>query len=129
MAGVRGLGHVNLRAGADLVERLRRFYIDIVGLAEGPRPAFNSGSHGYWLYAGNTDLVHLTIDANGDVATLPAGHFNHLAFDCDDLAATRARLDATGTHYTIDNVAELGQTQLFLTDPAGMAIELTFTHP
>ena len=50
---VRGMGHINLRASAETVERLRRFYVDAVGLREGPRPVFRSGSSGYWLYAGS----------------------------------------------------------------------------
>lgn len=126
MGGVLGLGHVNLSAGADLIEELRHFYTNIIGLEEGPRPAFRSGSRGYWLYAGKTDMVHLTIDHADDTARFATGHFNHFAFLCTGLDTTRARLDAAGIAYTVDSVDELGQTQLFLTDPAGIRIELTF---
>jgi extradiol dioxygenase family protein len=51
---------------------------------------------------------------------------DHLAFACTDLAATRARLDAAGLAYEIDEVAERGQVQVFLTDPCGLDIELNF---
>lgn len=122
----RGLGHVNLRASADTLERLRRFYIDVVGLHEGPRPTFRSGSRGYWLYAGDRAVLHLTLATDG-AATQPAGVFNHLAFDCDDLDGTRARLDAAGFTYEVDGVDALQQVQLFLTDPAGIGVELTFS--
>ena len=124
---VRGIGHANLRAPAAMVEQLRRFYVEVVGLTEGPRPQFRSGSQGHWLYAGDTDVLHLSI-ARAE-APLPDsnGVFNHLAFACDDLAATRARLDAARIPYEVDVVDQLGQVQLFLTDPAGMGVELTFS--
>jgi len=125
---VRGLGHVNLHASAETIERLRRFYIDVIGLTEGHRPAFRSGSRGYWLYAGDAAVMHLLIARNGGDSAQPAGVFNHFAFDCDDLEATRIRLDAAGIEYQTDVVDELHQTQLFLTDPAGIGVELTFTH-
>ena len=124
---VRGIGHANLRAPAAIIEQLRRFYVEVVGLTEGPRPQFRSGSQGHWLYAGDTDVLHLSI-ARAE-APLPDsnGAFNHLAFACDDLAATRARLDAARIPYEVDVVDQLGQVQLFLTDPAGMGVELTFS--
>ncbi|HEV2538582.1 MAG TPA: VOC family protein [Frateuria sp.] len=126
MSGVRGLAHANLRAPAAMIERLRRFYIDVIGLREGPRPAFRSGSRGYWLYAGDADVLHLTVAGPGDALPAPTGHFNHLAFACTDLVAIRDRLDAAGLPYEIDEVDALGQVQLFLTDPCGLDVELNF---
>lgn len=125
--GVSGLGHVNFRAPAAMIERLRRFYVDVVGLREGPRPAFRSGSRGHWLYAGDTDVMHLTIAGDNEPASANQSCLNHLAFDCNELDATRARLDAAHIPHTTDIVDELDQVQLFLTDPAGLGVELTFT--
>lgn len=124
--GVHGIGHVNFRAPAAMIERLRCFYVEVVGLREGPRPRFRSGSHGYWLYAGDNDAVHLSISSDGEPATTHQSCFNHLAFVCSDLDATCARLDAANVPYETDVVDELGQVQLFLTDPAGVGVELTF---
>lgn len=53
---------------------------------------------------------------------------NHLAFDCDDLAATKTRLDAAGISYQTDRVDELAQVQLFFSDPTGIGVELTFAR-
>jgi catechol-2,3-dioxygenase len=125
--GVRGIGHANLRAPAAIIERLRRFYVEVVGLTEGPRPQFRSGSQGHWLYAGDTDVLHLSIARDETPPSAGNGAFNHLAFACDDLAGTRARLDAMRVPYEVDVVDQLGQVQLFLTDPAGMGVELTFS--
>ena len=78
------------------------------------------------MYAGDRAVVHLTLATDG-AATQPAGVFNHLAFDCDGLAGTRARLDAAGLAYEMDGVDALRQVQLFLTDLAGIGVELTFS--
>lgn len=112
-----------------MIERLSRFYVEVIGLREGPRPVFRSGSSGHWLYAGGTDVVHLTVAPDSAATPAHSSCFNHLAFDCDDLAATRARLDAAGVSYETDAVDELDQVQLFLTDPAGIGVELTFNVP
>lgn len=131
---VTGLGHVNLRAPAAALEQLRRFYVDIVGLREGPRPTFRSGSHGHWLYAGALPVLHLTCAPAAPEPTpgkprVQRPGFDHFAFDCSDLAATRARLDTAGIEYSVDVVAELQQVQLFLADPLGTGVELTFVAP
>lgn len=88
-----GLGRANFCASAETIERQRRFYVDVVGLREGARPVFRSGSRGYWSYAGDRAVLHPTIARDGGASTQPAGAFNHLAFDCDDLDATCACLE------------------------------------
>lgn len=127
MAGVRGIDHINLRAPAELLEKLRRFYLDVIGLEEGPRPTFRSGSRGYWLYADGKPIVHLTTASDDDADAPSTGRFNHVAFACADLSTTRSRLDAAGIPYRIDVVDTLEQVQLFLTDPAGIRVELNFS--
>lgn len=126
MTAVRGLAHANLRAPEAAAERLRRFYVEVIGLREGPRPAFRSGSRGHWLYAGEKDVLHLTITGPGDAVPQATGLLGHLAFACTDLEAARARLDAAGLAYEVDEVDALGQVQLFLTDPCGLRVELNF---
>lgn len=131
MQAIAGLSHINIRAPEDLIERLRAFYRDVIGLLEGPRPPFRS--RGYWLYAGERDLLHLTIvpAAAQTPASTPAarsGWLDHVAFSGLDRAASVRRLDAAGIAYTIDEVPQAGQTQIFLTDPAGIGVELNFMH-
>lgn len=123
------IGHVNLRGPAGLIEQLKNFYIDVIGLHEGPRPRFRSGSSGYWLYAGERDVIHLRVDEQ-HVLAAPRGALDHFALLCGhgDLAAMRARLDSHGIEYAIDQVEETGQTQLFLRDPSGFGLELTFAR-
>lgn len=126
MAGVQGIDHVNLSAPAELLERVRRFYVDVIGLHEGPRPTFRSGSRGYWLYAGAEPVMHLTSRGQGEASAQATGWLDHIAFACADLPATRAKLDAAGVRYRIDVVDMPPQVQVFLTDPAGVGVELNF---
>lgn len=129
MSGVQGLDHVNLSAPSALLERVRRFYIDVIGLIEGPRPAFRSGSRGHWLYAGTAPVLHLTVRGEGDADATPTGWLNHIAFACTDLPGSRARLDAAGVPYRVDIVDMPAQVQLFLNGPAGTGVELNFRMP
>jgi catechol 2,3-dioxygenase-like lactoylglutathione lyase family enzyme len=120
--GVRGLDHFNITAPADLIERVRDFYVEVIGLSVGGRPDFTS--RGFWLYAGAEPLVHLTA---GGGASEARGHFDHVAFSCEGLREFVERLERAGVEYEIDEVASLKQTQLFLRDPAGVGVELNFT--
>ena len=47
---VRGFDHYNLRAARPMLDELRDFYRDVVGLTVGDRPPFRR--FGYWLYSG-----------------------------------------------------------------------------
>ena len=127
--GVSGLDHINFRAPEAMIEQLRAFYRDLIGLSDGPRPAFRS--RGYWLYAGGRDVLHLTITADeGGAPVRPArtGWLDHIAWACTDADAVRARLDAAAVSYEVDEVPGSGQLQIFLTDPAGIGVELNFAR-
>jgi len=119
------LAHVNLRAPQPLLDQLRDFYAEVIGLEVGPRPAFKV--FGYWLYAGALPIVHL---AEGDTspvnATDKGGSFSHVAFSCDDLRAMEERLQAARVKFRLRTVPETGVVQIFLTDPAGNGVELQF---
>ncbi|MBV8605356.1 MAG: diguanylate cyclase [Pelomonas sp.] len=122
---VRGLAHVNLRAPRALLDALRDFYVDVVGLAPGPRPPF--ASFGYWLYAGGRDVLHLSEARAGEErAPGRSPTYDHLALACDDLAGTEAQLRARGLAYRRAAVPLTGQVQLFFADPAGNGVELNF---
>ncbi|MFT4257183.1 MAG: VOC family protein [Pseudoxanthomonas sp.] len=122
---VIGLDHINLRAPRELLETLRRFYIEVVGLEQGPRPPFRS--HGFWLHAGGRDVLHLTETRPGEVRNTGIDTtFDHVAFTCIDADATEARLRRHGIDYTVDDVPLTAQKQFFLRDPAGNGIELNF---
>lgn len=122
---ITGLNHINIRAEQPLLDRLRDFYRDALGLVEGYRPPFQAA--GTWLYAGNLPILHLYEAAPGENRPEKTrGPIDHFAFDCEDLTAMKARLHRLGIAFTAKALPETGNPQLFLFDPAGNRIELQF---
>jgi catechol 2,3-dioxygenase-like lactoylglutathione lyase family enzyme/uncharacterized protein YunC (DUF1805 family) len=124
---VKCIDHVTLVV-KDL-ERSRRFYVDLLGMWEMPRPAFSFA--GLWFQAGATQ-IHLILEFAGSG---PAGNLlpenrrtsrtQHLAFAVDDAAAAVAHLKTL--HVPIlsgPSPRPDGYLQVFLTDPDGHVIEL-----
>lgn len=122
-----GFNHYNLRAPRELMEELKAFYCDIVGLKPGQRPPFESW--GYWLYAGVQCVLHLS-QAHPDEQRLThiATTFDHVAFSCTDRAEMEARLKQHNIEFRRGEIPALGIAQLFFKDPAGNGIELSFTE-
>jgi catechol 2,3-dioxygenase-like lactoylglutathione lyase family enzyme len=120
-----GFAHYNIRASRDLLERLRAFYCDVVGLRVGSRPEFSN--FGYWLYAGTQDLLHLTEAGEGDVRSVDARPtFDHVAFNCAGRIEYERRLADHGISHEVATVPGTGQVQFFLKDPGGNGVELNF---
>lgn len=125
---VTGLNHYNLRASRELLDQLKDFYCDVVGLKEGPRPAFRS--FGYWLYAGDQDVLHLSESAPGEARkTHVATTFDHVAFSCTNPVEMEEILVERRIEYGERLVAQTGTKQIFFHDPAGNGVELNFARP
>lgn len=118
---VLGLDHVNIAGSYELIERCRAFYVDVLGLTDGPRPSFRS--RGYWLYAGDHPVVHLT---EKDSDTTGKSALDHYAFTCEDLDDMMARLREHDVPFTLDPARDSKNAQLFVEDPAGVSLELNF---
>lgn len=99
----------------------RRFYGELLGLAEIERPDF--GFAGAWYQAGPIQLHLIEVPEGVDVgvrAKNPTPLSHHLAFEIDDCEAVRSELEAAG-HDVIALGRETGQ--LFVADPDGNMIE------
>lgn len=120
------------------MDATRDWWVDILGLRVGPSPDFRFPV--CWLYIGDTDVVHLTT-GGGDVsdnrkaylgqqstATEGSGVVDHIAFRASGLQDVMARLKSHGVEFTKRMVSDQGQFQLFLLDPNGVKIELTFSN-
>jgi catechol 2,3-dioxygenase-like lactoylglutathione lyase family enzyme len=100
------------------------FYCGLLGLVEGPRPEL--GYPGAWLYGpgGGPALLHIYWDR-----PMPAqrtGVIDHMAFSATGLRDVRARLDAAGLTYRLQQLPGAGIWQLFVQDPNGAKVELDF---
>ena len=120
------LDHVNIRT--TLCEETKDFFVDVVGLRVGERPSFNFG--GYWLYAGDRAVIHLT-DArdprsNGLAEGRRGAAIDHISFRMTGYRALRELLDQRGLSYQTQIVPRNGDVQVFVDDPNGVNVELTF---
>jgi catechol 2,3-dioxygenase-like lactoylglutathione lyase family enzyme len=124
---VEGFSHYNLRASREVIEELRDFYIEIVGLRLGDRPPLRS--FGYWLYAKDQAVLHLS--ASGEDETRPTkvtSTFDHVAFSCTDMAGYQVLLQERGISFTRRQVPGTNTHQIFFSDPAGNGVELNFAN-
>lgn len=117
------LDHINFRVPANLLESMKDFYVNVVGLCEGARPAF--GTVGYWLYAGNHPVVHLSIyKTPTSIEPTAKNAIDHLAFRCDDAAAAQLQLHKMAVGFSIRHFPAEGLSQIFFADPVGNTVEL-----
>jgi catechol 2,3-dioxygenase-like lactoylglutathione lyase family enzyme len=118
---VASIHHISITAHQQLIDEVAQFYTNVLGLTEGYRPDF--GVAGSWLYKDDHPLVHLLVLDNEPGSN---GHFDHIAFLCTGLTAMIETLQSHDVAYSVFEMAELNQTQLFITDPAGIKVELNF---
>lgn len=124
-----GLHHYNITAPSELLEKVRNFYVEVLGLTIGKRPNFMR--EGFWLYSRNDPIVHLTacdeLDARADGKT-GLSFFDHIAFSCRGLIGLIQRLKELEIPYEVVEITSLGQIQIFVRDPAGVGVELNFVN-
>jgi catechol 2,3-dioxygenase-like lactoylglutathione lyase family enzyme len=122
---VTGLDHVNLRCRERDLPALRRFWGDVVGLKEGFRPPFDFP--GIWFWQGDRAVVHIAARLPDDAPLPPAtGIFGHVALRAEGLEETRDRLRARNVEWREAPVPGMTLHQIFLEDPTGATVELTF---
>ena len=98
------------------------FYRDLLGLVDGPRPAFDFP--GAWLYAGDTPILHIVGGRARD--ELKAGVIDHMAFTAVDLPETLAQLVSRNIAHTCRRLPGAETWQVFFYDPNGARVELDF---
>lgn len=117
------LDHYNIAAPMGLLDRVRDFYVDVLGFEEGARPDLTRP--GYWLYSEGKACVHL-IESDRHFLHETPGYLDHIAFRASGLVETRARLDRYGVEYRSSYIGEFNMTQLFFFDPSGTKLEINF---
>ncbi|MCM0021235.1 MAG: hypothetical protein NBV67_14680 [Tagaea sp.] len=124
-----GLFHIAIKT-ADLAAT-KRFYCEVMGLLEVPRPPF--GFPGAWLalpMPGGSAIIHVYA---GDAAKDGSGHvpvgtsaIDHVSITASGYHEFRARFERYGLPYREFLVPGRTLWQLFVYDPSGVQLELTF---
>lgn len=115
------------------MEKTRDFYCNVLGMREGPRPPL--GFPGYWLYLGDTAVIHIaewqTYTAHSASRDIPVstrspgtGALDHIAFNATDYDELLAGLERTGVKMMKNITNTNGLRQVFLLDPNGIKLEI-----
>jgi catechol 2,3-dioxygenase-like lactoylglutathione lyase family enzyme len=125
--------HMNMRVGVldhynvstrDLGATIR-FYEDVLGLVNGPRPPFDFP--GAWLYSEGHPVLHLNDISPTDTPQRPdSGVIDHIAFGSRGFEATKKHLTQKGIQFRINQVPNSRRWQIFVRDPNNILIELNF---
>ena len=119
------LDHINISAPLEVLEKEKAFFCKVLDLEVGPRPDFSR--FGYWLYADGMALVHLTKSDN-HFAYDKKPYLDHVAFQMEGLNAFVAHLQSLEVGFRTSFQKELAITQVFLTSPAGVGLEVSFKN-
>jgi len=119
------IDHINIRAPMDDLELERHFFCDVFNFNVGFRPEFND--RGYWLYDNDSAVIHLT-ESDRNMAEERSGCFDHVAFKHTGFCPFIKNLSDLDISYSKSSIPELGITQVFLWSPAGLRIEVNFSH-
>src|ERR1700757_1926931 len=117
------LDHFNIRP-RKLAETVR-FYEDVLGLENGPRPNF--AFPGAWMYSEGRAVGHLVVISPTDETQKPdSGVVHHVAFVSRGFDGMRQRLSAKGIKFDSRQVPGGDLWQIFVHDPNGVMIELNY---
>jgi catechol 2,3-dioxygenase-like lactoylglutathione lyase family enzyme len=114
---ILALDHVQLAMPEGGEDEARRFYGDLLGFDEVPKPANLAARGGVWFKSGDVRL-HLGVEAD----FRPAGKA-HPALLVSDLAALVGRLAAAG-HAARADEPLAGCERVYVNDPFGNRLEL-----
>jgi catechol 2,3-dioxygenase-like lactoylglutathione lyase family enzyme len=117
-----GIDHVQLAMPAGQEQAARKFYAELLGLPELPKPATLAARGGAWFENGQVKL-HLGVEQDFRPARKA-----HPGLLVDDLPALVHRLRSAGVTVTPDDSLP-GQARCFVHDPFGNRLELLAASP
>ncbi|MGH7927941.1 MAG: glyoxalase [Candidatus Binatia bacterium] len=115
---IKGMHHVAVGIPAGAENEARRFYRDLLGLDEIPKPDSLAGRGGLWLQTPDGLQIHLQIDEPD------AGRSRrHFGLVVDGGSSIKTRMKKAG-YWSRDDVDIPGFSRFFVNDPWGNQIEL-----
>lgn len=123
---VTALHHYTIRCTPDELPQLVDFYTRVLRLEVGARPEVPAP--GAWLYTGGQPIVHLYahLAHAAPVHDAGTGPLDHISFRARGLTEMRAHLASHGITFTEAPIPGWDIHQLFVHDPHGLKIEMTF---
>jgi catechol 2,3-dioxygenase-like lactoylglutathione lyase family enzyme len=115
---ILSIDHVQIAIPAGEEERARKFFIDVLGMQEIPKPAQFGKRGGLWLEAGAVQL-HLGVEAD-----FRAARKAHPAFVVDALQSFIDGIQAAGGEVDFSQPPLEGYNRVHVFDPFGNRIEL-----
>jgi catechol 2,3-dioxygenase-like lactoylglutathione lyase family enzyme len=114
---ILGFDHVQIAAPAGSEEEARRFFGELLGLTELPKPEALAARGGVWFQIGAQEL-HVGVEAGFQPARKA-----HPAFAADDVDALAERLENAGVEVRWDDELP-GVRRFYADDPWGNRLEL-----
>jgi len=119
----------HLSLNAKNPERMKDFLMDLLGLRLGVRP--NLTFDGYFLYAGDKDVIHIFSQYAKDDSSIEKA-FNieeknivhHVSFFSDDYEETIKRIEHLNLNYSLSSVPDTQIKQVFVRAPENLMIEI-----
>ena len=112
-----------------MLEDVKNFYLEVIGLTEGFRP--DVPIHGYWLYLEDLPVLHLMEwNVIAETPKYERGYLDHVAFSfcgLEKFIQTLKNLDVLYTRRDF-NIGGGVFTQLEVTDPVGNGVELNLSQ-
>ncbi len=118
---VQRIDHVQLAMPAGGEALARRFYADLLGIPETPKPPHLAARGGCWFEAGSLK-VHLGVEHDFRPARKA-----HPAFLVTDLPALTSSLREAGVDLVDDEPLD-GYDRVYISDPFGNRLELLEPH-
>lgn len=120
---ITGLHHAQITVPGDAVEEARRFYCELLGMPEVPKPESLRGRGGFWFGTGDRD-VHVGIEEGIDRGRTKA----HLAYQVEGLDEWRDLLRSNGIEI-LEGVPIPGYDRFEFRDPFGNRVEFIQARP
>ena len=108
----------------DDVEKSSSFLKAALGFTDGFTPDVDFPLK--WLYCDDKPVIHLV--GKSSPGLNGGGRVDHIAFNCSDYPALRARLDKVGANLTEQSQPKIDVHQIFVETPEGVWLELVFNY-
>lgn len=128
---VNALFHIAIKSPN--IEATRDFYCNILGMTLADRPPLDFP--GYWIQSplpGGLALFHIyggdaALENDGTMAT-GAGVIDHVSVTCQGYYEMKQRMDKHNLAYRENVLPTIRLWQLFVYDPSGVLLELSFSQ-